>query len=291
MPRATTSVATSGPAGNRRGSEEVRYEAEPRGNPFALGIGPNPLVGMLYKAEAFRTHSQGQLAGTQNALRVRLTQDGTLVRSRPVGARGWRRPRSEPILYLTGRPRNGDNELHRSRRARTNDQPLPEAPNPANENRERKFETLYAQHPSAASTESGEPMPRYLQIIWGKWEADNIHFYPARVLDLEWDEQEREFLYTIEWATDDRRHGASVFEVHEGTPDDHHLGGGMLNSDWPWTYRDPNPLFWGDRRDELYTELGYELTGEIRALASAAQRAAAAVLGGRANNNHEAGTP
>ena len=107
--------ATAPPLAGRGGSNDS-YVAEPRNSPFARAIGPNPLCGLLYKAETFRENAQGQLAGAQQALRVRLSQ-GILVRSRPRAQGGLVRPRDEPTFLLDGRPRfEGDGMVRNVRR-------------------------------------------------------------------------------------------------------------------------------------------------------------------------------
>ena len=269
--------------GNRGGGgDSPRYEAEPRGNPFALGIGPNPLLGLLYKAQTFRNNAEGQLTGGQSALGVKLSE-GVLVRSRQVGSRGQRRPRDEPLFCLTGRPRFSGDEFRRSRRPRAG----PTAP----EDPQSRFDRLYAEHPEQATTISGVPMPRYQQLIWAKWNESVVEYYPAYVLGLAW--QEEEFNFEIHWATDTLENGLGIFPLTECPGgEDRRLGTGMQDSELPWDYADPNPQFWGEKRAELYRLLGYGYTGQMNALSAAAQRATSAVSAtavSRAKNNAEAG--
>jgi len=69
-----------------------------------------------------------------------------------------------------------------------------------------KFMALYASHPSHARTTTTpqRPMPAFHSTIWTKWDARNVEYYPARVIDLSWETvPEPHFEYDIVFTTND----------------------------------------------------------------------------------------
>jgi len=73
---------------------------------------------------------------------------------------------------------------------------------PANrEQMNEKFRACYSSHPDHAHTACGKPMPRFNDMIYTKWDADNVAYYPARVIDIEW--VSGRFEYDIAFTTQD----------------------------------------------------------------------------------------
>ena len=96
-----------------------------------------------------------------------------------------------------------------------------------------RFDTLYELHPELCVTNSGEHMPKFNQVIWTTWDVDSDEYYRATVTDIEYHDEQRGFLYEIQFDTEDD--GTLLPNSLTRHADTVYLDLGMSN----WRYSDP----------------------------------------------------